>query len=213
MGSPYDPPYSSTTESPVHPVAIDDFYICKFEITQAQWYAVMGGFPSGQPATGSTNPVVYVSWNDAQSFIAKLELLGISGFRLPSEAEWEYACRAGSNTRWYYGDDPALLGDYAWFGGISSNFTVTVGQKVPNAFGLYDMHGNAWEWCEDDWHSTYEGAPTDGSAWIESSRAASRVLRGGAIFGTAGSCRSARRLELAPGSRYRFGGVRFARTL
>ena len=141
-----------------------------------------------------------------------LGVLGISGLRLPSEAEWEYACRAGTNTRWSYGDDPAIFGDYAWFSGNSGNRVHAVGEKTPNAFGLYDMHGNAYEWCEDDYHSTYEGAPTDGSAWIESSRATYRVLRGGYSYGSAANCRSAARGYYTPGDRNYYNGVRFART-
>lgn len=214
MGSVYDPPYhTSGIEGPVHRVTINyDFLMTKYEITQGQWFAVMNGFPSTQPAANVNLPVAYVSWNDAQAFIAKLNTLGVGTFRLPSEAEWEYACRAGTSTRWYFGDGPeAELGNYAWY---SANNTPSgakvVGQKLPNPFGLYDMHGNVWEWVEDWFHSTYEGAPTDGSAWVDPA-GTYRVLRGGAFSFSAAACRSASRNSLSPVSLTLY-GVRLVRT-
>ena len=111
-------------------------------------------------------------------------------FRLPSEAEWEYACRAGTQTAYSFGDDPAQLGDYAWYSANSGEETHPVGQLKPNAFGLCDMHGNVWEWQSDRWHDDYNGAPTDGSAW-EISNSDRRVLRGGSWYSDAESLRCA----------------------
>ena len=117
--------------------------------------------------------------------------------RLPSESEWEYACRAGTTTAYSFGDDESLLGDYAWYldnaGKAGERYAHPVGQKLPNAWGLYDMHGNVWEWCEDPWHDNYDGAPTDGSVWPTGGRSRDRVLRGGSWGGNARHCRSAPR--------------------
>ncbi len=213
MGSNLDPGYSSTSEAPVHTVTIgEDFFLGRYEITQNQWYAVMGKFPDTQSPSGLDYPVIYVSWNDAQEFVMRLNTLGIGTFRLPTEAEWEYACRAGSTTRWCFGDDPALLADYAWY---SANNTPSgakvVGQKLPNAFGLYDMHGNVREWVQDWYHSSYTGAPADGSAW-EDPVGSTRVLRGGACNASAVACRSASRYSRTPDRRYSYYGLRVVRT-
>ena len=102
-------------------------------------------------------------------------------YRLPSEAEWEYACRAGTQTRYYFGDDESRLGEYAWYKDNSKGKTHPVGEKEPNQFGLYDIYGNVWEWCSDRWHDNYNGAPTDGSSW-ETGTGDRRILRGGAWF-------------------------------
>jgi formylglycine-generating enzyme required for sulfatase activity len=113
-------------------------------------------------------------------------------YRLPTEAEWEYACRAGTTTRFYFGDDASQLGDYAWYSANSQNTTHPVGQKKqPNAWGLYDMIGNVWEWCEDDWHDNYIGAPRDGSAWIKNGNDNRSLLRGGSWGDYPNGCRSA----------------------
>jgi formylglycine-generating enzyme required for sulfatase activity len=131
----------------------------KYEVTQEQWKAIMGTDPSFRK--GATNPVEYVSWNDCQAFIGKLnEKLGKDGvkFSLPTEAQWEYACRAGSTTKYSFDDAEANLEDYAWFSDNSGDRTQPVGQKEPNAWGLYDMHGNVFEWCAD-WYRRY--APGD----------------------------------------------------
>ena len=172
-------------ERPRHQVTVAPFYIGKYPVTQAQWQAVMGENPSH--FKGADRPVEEVSWNECQKFVQKLnatvETHGRASlqFRLPTEAEWEYACRAGSETIYSFGDDPAQLGDYAWYNGNSGDETHPVGQKSPNAFGLYDLHGNVWEWCVDIWHENYNGAPTDGSAW-ERGDADLRVLRGGSWY-------------------------------
>ncbi len=207
MGSPYDPDYLYESETPQHTVTIaQPFQIGKFEVTQAQWWAVLGSMPSH--FTGPSLPVENVSWDDCQGFISKLNTMGKGSFRLPSEAEWEYACRAGSTTRWYYGQDPATLGDYAWY---SNNQTYPVGQRLPNAFGLYDMSGNVWEWCQDWYHFTYEGAPGDGTAWILPTWS-SRVLRGGAWNGYANYSRSAYRHTDVPSNGNPGYGMRVVRT-
>ena len=196
MGSGYDPPWSSTAETPVHTVTINSsFCIGKFEVTQAQWWAEMGANPSTIP--GPNRPVETVSWTDCQAFIAQLNTLGQGTFRLPTEAEWEYACRAGSTTRWYFGDLEAQLVNYAWYDPNSGFTTHDVGLKLPNAFGIYDMSGNVWEWCQDWYHSTYAGAPTDGSAW-EAPVGTNRVVRGGNFDTLSTYCRSADRLSLPP---------------
>jgi len=113
-------------------------------------------------------------------------------YRLPTEAEWEYACRAGTTTRYYFGDDANQLGDYAWYDGNSQKTTHPVGQKKPNAWGLYDMSGNVWEWCEDNWHDSYKNAPSDGSAWLTNDNNY-HILRGGSWYYYPRDCRSAYR--------------------
>ncbi|HEY7184275.1 MAG TPA: bifunctional serine/threonine-protein kinase/formylglycine-generating enzyme family protein, partial [Blastocatellia bacterium] len=159
-------------EKPQRAVTAPGFYVGKYQITQAQWKSVMGDSPSrfhGHPAL----PVENVSWNDAKQFCEKISQMTGKAYRLPSEAEWEYACRA-ETTGDYAGD----LGAMAWYGTNSFEKTHPVGQKQPNAFGLYDMHGNVSEWCEDTWHVNYNGGPIDGSAWL-SGGSIERVARGG----------------------------------
>ena len=171
---------NGSDEKPVHQVTIKySFYMGRFEVTQAQWQSVMGNNPSsfkGDLAEPYIKlPVEHVSWDDAQEFIRKLnEMNDAYRYRLPSEAEWEYACRAGTT-----GDYAGTLNDMAWYAENSENRTHPVGQKQPNAWGLFDMHGNVWEWCEDWYHETYSGAPTDGSAWLSGGEHKYRVLRGG----------------------------------
>jgi formylglycine-generating enzyme required for sulfatase activity len=168
--------------TPVHQVTLQAFDIGAYEVTQAQYMAVMGTNPSYFKAPnypGSMDrPVEYVSWYDARAFCTALSALTGRTFSLPSEAQWEYACRAGTTTLYSYGDSDALLGDYAWWYLNSGSQTHPVGTKLPNDWGLYDMMGNVWEWCLDSWHTNYSGAPNDGSAW-EPETGSSRVLRGG----------------------------------
>ncbi len=171
MGSPKGGWYN--TEKPQHDVIVPGFYIGKYQITQSQWEAAMGKNPShfkGDPAL----PVENISWNDAKRFCEKLSRMTGMGYRLPSEAEWEYACRAGT-TGDYAGDLDAM----AWYSKNSGSETHPVGQKQSNAFGLYDMHGNVREWCEDVWCDNYKDAPTDGSAWLSNGNSIQRVVRGG----------------------------------
>ena len=174
---------------PVHRVSVSTFYMGKYEVTQAQWRAVMGSDPSH--FTGDNRPVEQVNWDDAKAFCAALGAMTGYAIRLPSESEWEYACRAGTTTEYYFGNDELLLGDYAWYSGNSGSETHPVGQKTPNAWGLYDVSGNVSEWCEDPWHDNYEGAPTDGSVWATGGDSNIRILRGGAWWADAGHSRSA----------------------
>ncbi len=212
MGSPSDEEGKMDREGPVHKVTIEEsYYLAKFEVTQEQWREVMGSNPSY--FKGDDLPVEQVSWNDAQEFIEKLnEKEGTNKYRLPSEAEWEYACRAGTTTRYYFGDGESKLGDYAWYRDNSDQKTHLVGQKKPNPWGLYDMHGNVWELCQDRYHSYYYGAPSYGGAW-ESGSSSDRVLRGGGWNGDAWRCRSASRSYYVPVYRRRFLGFRVLRKL
>jgi len=185
----------ASDEQPVHEVKIaKPFYLGKYEVTQEQWKAVMGTDPG--VCKGARNPVESVSWEDCQAFLQKLgEKAPARKFRLPAEAEWEYACRAGSSAEYGFGDDPAKLAEYAWYAGNSANKTHPVGEKKPNAWGLYDMHGNVCEWCANWWKHTYR-PPARGMVapdWP------TRVLRGGSWQYAAQGCRSARRANVAPG--------------
>lgn len=171
---------SAVDEKPVHGVTITEgFYMAKYEVTQAEWRAVMGNNPSA--FKGDNLPVEMVSWTDAYEFIQKLNQMNDGyTYRLPTEAEWEYACRAGTTTNFAFGD--SLSSDQANFWNYPKEElprkTFAVGSFAPNAFGIYDMHGNVRELCEDWYHRTYAAAPTDGSAWL-SGGVFLRVVRGG----------------------------------
>ncbi|CCI09626.1 SUMF1/EgtB/PvdO family nonheme iron enzyme [Microcystis aeruginosa] len=193
MGSPDSDPDASDFEKPQHQVQVNSFAIGKYPVTQAQYQAVMGTNPSFFK-NNPQNPVENVNWNDAQAFCQKLSQITGKTYRLPTEAEWEYACRAGTTTRYYFGDDANQLGDYAWYKANSQQTTHPVGQKKPNAWGLYDMSGNVWEWCEDDWHDNYIGAPKDGSAWLTNDNDY-QIVRGGSWYDDPNSCRSAYRFD------------------
>ena len=172
-------------EKPIHEVIVPAFQIGKYPITQAQYQAVMGtnlSRFSGNPQ----NPVESVTWFNAQEFCEKLSQLTRKNYRLPTEAEWEYACRAGTKTRFSFGDDKEQLGDYAWVDGNSNNTTHPVGEKRPNPWGIYDMHGNVWEWCADSYHESYADKPDNikenGSIpWTDNNitNASSIIRRGG----------------------------------
>ena len=171
------------TNKSVHPVTLSPFHIGKFQVTQAQWQAVMKTNPSH--FKGDNLPVENVSWNEAVSFCEKLSKQTGQTYRLPTEAEWEYACLAGSTGKYCFGDDEALLKDYAWYDKNSDNKTHPVGEKTPNNWGLHDMHGNVWEWCQD-WYSGnyYEELVRQGEAVNPQGPATGdyRVLRGGSWF-------------------------------
>ena len=178
-------------ESPPHRVKLSPFYIGKYQITQAQWKAVMGINPSH--FKGGDLPAENALWDNVVKFCEAVSKRSGKTYRLPTEAEWEYACRAGSNTKYCFGDYEESLGDYAWYSENSGAQIHPVGQKKPNAWGLYDMHGNVWECCEDVWHRGYDGAPTDGSAWLSGGTPSIRVLRGGSYSSPGGCSRSAYR--------------------
>ena len=201
-------------EKPIHSVTVNAFALGKTEITQGQWRAVMGNNPSHFSSCGDDCPVEKVSWDDAQVFIQKLKAKSGKQYRLPSEAEWEYACRAGGQQE-YCGSDNvdsvAWYGDNSGKGWFSNGSTHPVSRKQPNAFGLYDMSGNVWEWVEDSYHDSYNGAPTNGSVWPGDG--AKRVLRGGSWFNRPQYARAAERGWGGPASRDYYLGFRVARML
>jgi formylglycine-generating enzyme required for sulfatase activity len=167
--------YAPNEEQPVREVTIKAFAIGKFELTQAEWMAVMGDNPS--PTKGDRLPVVDMSWDDAQKFIARLNAKTGKTYRLPTEAEWEYAARGGTQTAFSFGDDAAELSRYAWWGKNADFIIHEVGTRDANPFGLHDVHGNVWEWVQDCYRASYAGAPTDGTAVDAPSCA--RSIRGG----------------------------------
>jgi formylglycine-generating enzyme required for sulfatase activity len=177
-------------EFPQHRVKISKpFWLARTEVTQAEWEAVMGDNPShfkGKPQ----NPVEHVTWHDCQGFVQKLSVKFKKPFRLPTEAEWEYACRAGAATDFYFGDSQAALPQHAWFNANSGGSTQPVGRTKPNAWGLHDMAGNVWEWCED-WYAPYDKAPQVDPKGPGAG--SSRVLRGGSWSYGPGYCRAADR--------------------
>jgi len=211
MGSPDSDPDAQSDEKPQHQVKVNSFAIGKYPVTQAQYQAVMGNNPS-HFKNNPQNPVERVSWDDAQAFCQKLSQITGKTYRLPTEAEWEYACRAGTTTRYYFGDNDNQLGNYAWYEGNSNRTTHPVGQKKPNAWGLYDMSGNVWEWCEDDWHDSYAGAPDDGTAWLDNDNRSQslKCLRGGSWYVSPHYCRSAFRSRCGPDLHYNYLGFRVA---
>ena len=167
-------------EKPQHLVNVQLFAIGKYEVTQDQYYDVIGANPSIYK--GNTLPVEDLSWHDAQLYVHKLSRKTGKKYRLPSEAEWEYAARAGSNAQFFWGNDVKQASDYAWSWENSAGSSHPVGSKKPNQFGLFDIFGNASEWTQDCWNEDYSGAPTDGSAWTNG-ECSKRVLRGGAWNG------------------------------
>ncbi|NQU24287.1 MAG: formylglycine-generating enzyme family protein [Candidatus Nealsonbacteria bacterium] len=202
-------------EHPQHRVRITKpFYLGKYEVTQEQWKAIMDTDASFHK--GAKYPVESVSWNDCQAFIKKLnERIDKSGveFSLPTEAQWEYACRAKTSTRFSFGDDKALLGEYAWYGRNSGKKTQPVGQKKPNAWGLYDIHGNVHEWCAD-WHDSgyYKQSPPSDPAGPR--QGVARVLRGGSFYDDLPDYfRCSDRYHDHPGFRYYRYGIRVAGNL
>jgi formylglycine-generating enzyme required for sulfatase activity len=221
-------------ELPRHPVTVPPFFMGKYPVTQAQWRAV-AAYPTIQQDLkpdpshfkGDNRPVENVSWDDAQEFCQRLSQRTQRTYRLPSEAEWEYACRAGTETPFHFGEtlsdklanycaqDEAIDGTFypgTYGRGVLGQYrkeTTDVGSFPANPFGLYDMHGNVWEWCEDDYHDSYQDAPEDGSAWVESDRrGTNRVLRGGSWDYRPRGCRSAARDNFLRDNRTYFLGFR-----
>jgi formylglycine-generating enzyme required for sulfatase activity len=184
-------------EHPQHKVTIsEEFYLQVTEVTQSQWKKVMKDNPSEFKDCEDYCPAEKVSWYDAKKFIKKLnEIEKTDKYRLPTEAEWEYACRAGTTTNFSFGDDASKLVKYGWYSDNSEARTHPVRTKEPNPWGLYDMHGNIMEWVEDDWHKTYDGAPADGSGWLDKNNdtALVRAICGGSWFDSASACRSTSR--------------------
>ena len=208
MGSQEEEEGSSDNERPQHQVTIKPFCFGKYPITQAQWQAVAALPPVKQELKpnpsrfkGANRPIECVSWHDAVEFCNRLSNHTQRPYRLPSEAEWEYACRAGTTTPFHFGetittDLANYNGNYTYGNGVKGSHrkeTTEVGSfKIANQFGLYDMHGNVWEWCQDDWLDNYANAPKDGSAWTSQS-GNTKVLRGGSWFSNPHYCRSASR--------------------
>ncbi|MDF5718923.1 MAG: formylglycine-generating enzyme family protein [Rhizonema sp. PD37] len=209
MGSPPGEEGGDSSERPQHTVTIQPFFMGRYTVTQEQYQAVMGKNPSH--FKGAKKPVENVSWDQATEFCAKLSKSSLKTYRLPSEAEWEYACRAGTTTPFYFG--PTITTALVNYDGIYPygsapkgkfhNQTTTVGSFPPNAFGLYDMHGNIWEWCLDIWHDYYDAAPVEGKAWLAvNNDSQTHLLRGGSWFLNAIDCRSASRSRYARVLRY-----------
>ncbi|MFM6251102.1 MAG: formylglycine-generating enzyme family protein [Dolichospermum sp.] len=207
MGSPENEEGSINSERPQHEVTIKSFLMGKYPVTQEQWRTVaalekvnidLASYPSY--FEGDNRPVEQVSWHDAIEFCARLSNYTKKLYRLPTEAQWEYACRAGTTTPFHFGDrittDLANYdGNYTYgdgLKGVDRQQTTGVGSFPSNPFGLYDMHGNVWEWCQDDWHDNYIDAPIDGTAWADLSDNR-KVLRGGSWYLHPVSCRSASR--------------------
>ncbi|HYW20869.1 MAG TPA: bifunctional serine/threonine-protein kinase/formylglycine-generating enzyme family protein [Nodularia sp. (in: cyanobacteria)] len=219
MGSPEHEESHEHTESPQHRVKIAPFFMGTFPITQAQFRAIMNASPSYM--VGDDHPVECVSWNAVVDFCTLISQKTGRNYRLPSEAEWEYACRAGTKTSFHFGnaintDLANYDGRYVYRAGARGEYrqtTTPVGTFSPNAFGLYDMHGNVWEWCQDIWHDDYIGAPTDGSAWERERSSICRVLRGGSWYGYPWYCRSAARGRGKQGDWKLYYGFRVALTL
>ena len=209
MGSPDTDKEAYSEEKPQHGVRITKpFYLGKYLVTQKQWEAVMGNNPSR--FKGPQNPVEKVSWEDCRQFLDKLNAKAgrqDGRFQLPSKAQWEYACRAGSGRKYCFGDEESGLGDYAWYDANSSGKTHAVGEKKPNAWGLYDMHGNVWEWCRDGYvEEYYAHSPTDDPT--APATGSFRVIRGGGWYYGAKTCRSASRFISGPAFRYHVLGFR-----
>ena len=222
MGSPEDELERNSSEAPQHEVNVAAFFMGKYPITQAQWKAVAALpqinrelEPDPSKFKGDKLPIEQVSWHDAVEFCDRLSSQTGRDYRLPTEAEWEYACRAGTTTPFHFGetittdlanydgtDDP----DGKWSGsygqgpkGEYRKETTPVDHfAIANAFGVCDMHGNVWEWCQDHWHDSYEGAPTDGSAWLSENENDYRVRRGGSWLDGPRYCRSAYRYYYTP---------------
>lgn len=204
-------------EKPVHQITFDyDFAIAKYPVTFEEYdlYCEAKGIkkPNDEGWGRGKRPVINVSWNDATDYCKWLSEQTGHRYRLPTEAEWEYACRAGTTTKWNFGDDWKELGKYAWYNPNNSRRTNEVGKKEPNPWGLYDMHGNVWEWCQDDWVSNYEKTPRDGTAY-KKDKDSCKVVRGGSWVDVPHDTHSACRDDWNPSFRDIRWGFRILRTL
>ena len=201
---------ASSDESPVHSVRLSDFSIGKYEVTQEEWEAVMGNNPS--EFKGANKPVESVSWNDCQEFIKKLNDLTGLQFRLPTEAEWEYAARGGNKSQGYKYSGSNTIGDVAWYSGNSLSTTHPVGTKQPNELGIYDMSGNVWEWC-NDWYSRNYYSSSSVNNPIGPTIGFDRVYRGGGWGSDAFRCHVAYRYYFDPYFSFNYIGLRLAHSL
>ena len=223
MGSPENKARFWPQECPQHTVKVPAFYMGMYPVTQKQWRVVAEMdkvsrelYPHGSPFKGDNLPFDTMSWLEAVEFCDRLSLYTNRQYRLPTEAEWEYACRAGTSTPFYFGKtispEQANYDSNLTYGkGGEGLHTTPVGSFPANDFGLYDMHGNVYEWCQDCWHSTYQGAPNDGSAWLANGHIRNyRVLRGGAWGSYFEHCRAAYRLPFMFDERKEWMGLRVA---
>lgn len=209
MGSPENEPERYEQEKQHRVTLTRGFFMQTTEMTGEQWTSVMGSNPSHFKNCGDGCPVENASWNDVQEFMEKLnELEGTDSYRLPTEAEWEYAARAGTETAYSFGDDAAVLGEYAWYKENSGGTTHPVAQKKPNAWRLYDMYGNMWEWCQDRYGKYLSDDVTDP---VGPDKGPYRIIRGGSFVGLARLCRSANRGNWRPGYRVSSIGFRLVR--
>jgi formylglycine-generating enzyme required for sulfatase activity len=244
MGSPADEPGRYDDEGPQHEVRLDEFFLSQTPITQAQWRAVaqwqrrehedgelwpevldadpVAKLDDAERFAGEQRPVVNVSWHDAMAFCQRLRLRTGKNYTLPSEAQWEYACRAGTTTPFHFGDTISTKlanynGNELYGDGQKGEYrqqTTDVASFPANPWGLHDMHGNVWEWCADHWHSDYKGAPEDGRAWINEeakenkNSSNAKLLRGGSWFSLSRNCRSAYRYDGLPDYRLNDFGFR-----
>jgi formylglycine-generating enzyme required for sulfatase activity len=205
---------ASDSEKPVHRVTLSNYYIGETEVTQALWYAVMGQKPTSDDdqwessyGLGDDYPAYYVSWNDCQEFITKLNQLTGLTFRLPTEAEWEFAARGGNSSQGYIYAGSNTVGDVAWYKSNSDGTTHPVATKAPNELGLYDMSGNVYEWCQD-WYGSYSSS--DQTDPVGPSSGSNRVLRGGNLYYYATDCRVSARCTFRPYYRNKGFGLRLA---
>jgi formylglycine-generating enzyme required for sulfatase activity len=204
-------------ECPQHTVTIKSFWMGKYEVTFDEYSAFVLDskdveLPGHSDFGRGRRPIINVNWGDAKRYTEWLTKVTGKPYRLPTEAEWEYACRAGGKTEFYFGDDDKRMGEFAWFSENSDVMTHPVGEKMPNAWGLYDLHGNVWEWVEDDWFFNYDNVPNNGQAYEVSERHLWRVIRGGGYYSTAHQSRAAARVEMWPNSKHNFLGFRLVRS-
>ena len=214
MGSPDSEEGRSKSESPQHQVSVPSFFMAKYPVTQAQW-RIVSKMPQvklklkSNPSKfkGDNRPVEQVSWYEAQEYCDRLAKKTKRPYRLPIEVEWEYACRAGTTTPFHFGNTISTElanydGNYTYANGVKGEYreetTLVDYFNIANAWGLCDMHGNVFEWCQDHWHGNYDDAPEDGSAWLTDKLEANRVVRGGSWFDSPRYCRSASRINYNP---------------